>query len=315
MFEAIDAEDDPLRPRRGEGRRPRRLRGDRRGARARRRRSSTCSISASASIRRKLNRRALEALVHAGALDALGRNRASLMLQLPEVLKATDQLAREREAGQVSLFGGDAATRRRCTHRPARSRRMAAGAEAAAASATRSATTSAAIRSIRIATNCAALVGHDLGDLDRSVERAPRRTRAAAGARKRRSSSPARSIGMRKRGDSQAFVQIEDGRGRLECAFFAEAYYEFAPLLTRDRILVIEGGLREDEFSGGFSLRAQALLGLRAGVQPARAAPVAEARPAPEGRARRTSNARCIPICRAQRRCCSKRSPRPRSGA
>src|SRR5690606_1478731 len=28
-------------------------------------------------------------------------------------------------------------------------------------------------------------------------------------------------------------------------------------LLTRDRILVIEGGLREDEFSGGFALRAR----------------------------------------------------------
>src|SRR5690606_12469266 len=54
----------------------------------------------------KLNKRALEALVNAGALDALGRNRSSLMLQLPEVLKATEQLAREREAGQVSLFGG-----------------------------------------------------------------------------------------------------------------------------------------------------------------------------------------------------------------
>ena len=39
---------DPLRPRRGEGRRPRRLRGDRRGA-PRRRRSPTCSISPSAS--------------------------------------------------------------------------------------------------------------------------------------------------------------------------------------------------------------------------------------------------------------------------
>src|SRR5690606_15256174 len=36
----------------------------------------------------RLNRRTLEALVNAGALDALGRNRASLMLQLPEVLKA-----------------------------------------------------------------------------------------------------------------------------------------------------------------------------------------------------------------------------------
>src|SRR5690606_26578739 len=33
----------------------------------------------------KLNKRALEALVNAGALDALGPNRASLMLQLPEI--------------------------------------------------------------------------------------------------------------------------------------------------------------------------------------------------------------------------------------
>ncbi|HOZ25305.1 MAG TPA: DNA polymerase III subunit alpha, partial [Thermomonas sp.] len=34
-----------------------------------------------------LNKRTLEALVHAGAMDALASNRASLMLQLPEVLK------------------------------------------------------------------------------------------------------------------------------------------------------------------------------------------------------------------------------------
>src|SRR5690606_11522224 len=54
----------------------------------------------------RLNKRVLEALVNAGALDALGRNRPSLLLQLPEVLRATEQLAREREAGQASLFGG-----------------------------------------------------------------------------------------------------------------------------------------------------------------------------------------------------------------
>ncbi len=64
-------------------------------------------------------------------------------------------------------------------------------------------------------------------------------------------------IGMRKRGDSQAFVQLEDGRGRIECAFFSEAFFEYQQLLTRDRILIVEGGLREDEFSGGFSLRAR----------------------------------------------------------
>jgi DNA polymerase III subunit alpha len=64
-------------------------------------------------------------------------------------------------------------------------------------------------------------------------------------------------VGMRKRGDSQAFVHLEDGRGRIECAFFADAFFEYQTLLTRDRILIVEGGLREDEFSGGFSLRAR----------------------------------------------------------
>ena len=64
-------------------------------------------------------------------------------------------------------------------------------------------------------------------------------------------------VGMRKKGDSQAFVQLEDGKGRIECAFFSETWLEYAPLLTRDRILVVEGGLREDEFSGGFALRAR----------------------------------------------------------
>src|SRR3546814_12794064 len=53
----------------------------------------------------KLNRRTLEALVNAGALDALGSNRATLMLQLPEVLQATEQMVRESEAGQESPFG------------------------------------------------------------------------------------------------------------------------------------------------------------------------------------------------------------------
>jgi DNA polymerase-3 subunit alpha len=63
--------------------------------------------------------------------------------------------------------------------------------------------------------------------------------------------------GLRKRGDSMAFVHIEDGFGRIECAFFRDACLEFGPLLTRDRIVLIEGYLQEDEFTGGYSLRAR----------------------------------------------------------
>ncbi|MET0893594.1 MAG: DNA polymerase III subunit alpha, partial [Pseudoxanthomonas sp.] len=201
----------------------------------------------------KLNRRALEALVNAGALDALGSNRASLMLQLPEVVKATDQLARERDAGQVSLFGG--------------------GGDAAPALEVHLTEVAEWPLSQKLAgeretlghylsghpldpyrDDLRSLVGTDLGELDKLWSGAPQSEKKGwrpevgvviAG----------QVVALRKKGDSQVFVQLEDGRGRIECSVFAEAYAELAPLLTRDRILVVQGGLREDEFSGGFSLR------------------------------------------------------------
>ena len=212
----------------------------------------------------RLNRRTLEALVNAGALDALGRNRASLMLQLPEVLKATEQLAREREAGQASLFGGFA--------------------EPAAAAAQ---ITLPEVPEWPLAQKLAGerdtlghylsghpldpyrnelktLVGVDLGQLDTLWE-------AGSSARKGGNGEGGRGgwrqevtaivagqvMGVRKRGETQAFVQLEDGRGRIECAFFSEAWTEHASLLGGNRIVIVEGGLREDEFSGGFSLRAR----------------------------------------------------------
>ena len=202
----------------------------------------------------KLNRRALEALINAGALDALARNRPSLMLQLPEVLKATEQLAREREAGQVSLFGGAAAEPEIHIDLPQADDwpllQKLQGERDTLGHYLSGHPLDPYRHELR------GLVGHDLGDLDRIWSERPESERH--GWRQETTVIVAGQVtAMRKRGDSQAFVQLEDGRGRIECAFFAEAYHQFAQLLTRDRILVVEGGLREDEFSGGFSLRAR----------------------------------------------------------
>ncbi|MDQ3510276.1 MAG: DNA polymerase III subunit alpha, partial [Pseudomonadota bacterium] len=203
----------------------------------------------------KLNRRALEALTQAGALDKLGRNRASLMLQLPEVLKATDQLAREREAGQNSLFGGggDATSSLRIDLPDAEEwplSQLLSG-ERDTLGHYLSGHPFDPYREELLG-----LVGHDLGDLDRIWESRP--DSARGGWRPELDTIFAgQVVAMRKKGDSQMFVQIEDGRGRLECAFFGETYGEFAALLARDRLLVIQGGLREDAFSGGFAFKVQ----------------------------------------------------------
>ena len=53
----------------------------------------------------RINRRVLEALVRAGALDALAANRATLMRELPAAMQAADQSSKAQAAGQTDLFG------------------------------------------------------------------------------------------------------------------------------------------------------------------------------------------------------------------
>ncbi|HOX26250.1 MAG TPA: DNA polymerase III subunit alpha [Candidatus Krumholzibacteria bacterium] len=57
----------------------------------------------------KVNRKVLESLIHAGALDCLPGDRATLIANLDRALAYGQRAARDREGGQASLFGGGAA--------------------------------------------------------------------------------------------------------------------------------------------------------------------------------------------------------------
>jgi DNA polymerase-3 subunit alpha len=54
---------------------------------------------------RKANKRVLEALIMAGALDGLGANRATMIRNLPTVLAKCEKESGDADAGQVDLFG------------------------------------------------------------------------------------------------------------------------------------------------------------------------------------------------------------------
>jgi len=54
---------------------------------------------------KKANRRTLEALIRAGALDKLGPNRAVIMASLEQAVKSAEQFKRNSELGQNDLFG------------------------------------------------------------------------------------------------------------------------------------------------------------------------------------------------------------------
>lgn len=55
---------------------------------------------------RRLPRRAVEALVRAGAFDDLGRSRSQLLNNMEDLWKLAEASQRDRRAGQISIFGG-----------------------------------------------------------------------------------------------------------------------------------------------------------------------------------------------------------------
>ena len=204
----------------------------------------------------KLNRRTLEAMINCGALDELGRNRASLALQLPEVIKATEQMARERASGQNSLFGGPD------PNAPAIHLELQ---ETDEWPLLQRLTGERDTLGFYLSghpfdphrDDVRDLVGTDLGAVEKIWSAA---SGGGGGGEKRwrpevQTVLAGQVVGVRRKGESQIFIQLEDGRGRVECSAFSDAMAEFGHLMTKDRILVVKGGLREDEFNGGFALR------------------------------------------------------------
>ncbi|VAW46521.1 DNA polymerase III alpha subunit [hydrothermal vent metagenome] len=57
---------------------------------------------------RKVNKRTLEALIRAGAFDQLHDNRRQLLDGMEQVVKAADQMSKDRDSGQFDLFGNAA---------------------------------------------------------------------------------------------------------------------------------------------------------------------------------------------------------------
>ena len=215
----------------------------------------------------KLNRRVLEALILSGALDALAPTRASLMLQLPDAIKAAEQHLRDKQSGQNDMFGammGAAAPVVQIDLPTAPEwplEQKLQGERDTLGHYLSGHPTDPWREELQQLSTC------PLGEIAERYQ-PPRPRKGDEENRFRRGpDTPWTVAGMitaiRKRGESDAFVRLEDGTGIIEVSFFGELYQQVAPLLTRDEILVVEGGLRIDDFSGGgFALRARSALTL-----------------------------------------------------
>jgi DNA polymerase-3 subunit alpha len=195
---------------------------------------------------RKVNRRVLESLIKAGALDGLGTHRAALMVSLNKALAVADQQTRDRDAGQVDIFGN--------------------------------AVTPAEIHVYEITAEWSEeqrlegeketlglyLTGHPIA---RYAEELKRITDATIAELKPTTDSTIVVAGLvvasrtmqTRRGDRMAFVTLDDRTGRLELAVFSDLYAQSRELLAKDTLLVVEGQVSMDEYSGGFKMSAEKL--------------------------------------------------------
>jgi DNA polymerase-3 subunit alpha len=199
----------------------------------------------------KVNRRVLEALIRSGSLDALGANRAALTQRLPAALQLSDQSSRAHQAGQSDLFGlAPGATQ---TATPTRLPEPPDWSEAVRLAGERETLglylTGHPIRQFE--SGLARVVTHRIGDLvsDRPLESG----RFGGG-------KPVTVAGLidevKKRGP-RVILSLDDWTGRLEVTLFEDVFQRHRDLVAKDALVLIEGALRFDEFSGAWRLSAR----------------------------------------------------------
>jgi DNA polymerase-3 subunit alpha len=202
----------------------------------------------------KTNRRSMDVSLRSGALDDLDpdRNRARLMHELPDAVLAAEQLQHDRKAGQSDMFGIAEHTEetRSIDHlacEPWTELQSLQGERAALGLYLTGHPTQIHQHDLRRITSC------QLSDVGKRIP-PDMKNKHRAGVQM---TLAGLVHSIRRMGNRGSFVSIEDQTGRLEVALFDEVWALYAEILIKDEIVVIEGKVNADKFSGGYRMSAQ----------------------------------------------------------
>ncbi len=204
---------------------------------------------------RKFNRRVLDALVRAGAFDEFNPNRASHLAELPTALKIAEQHGKMEKTGQNDLFS--------LTGEETES--TDASKESTAYTQTVEPWSDKERLAAEKLTLGLFLTGHPIDQYEPEIKYF---THSKIGALQvGRGKMEARVAGMvieirtrqNKNGKTMGFATLDDKSGRLECAVFGETYDQYRDIFVRDNLIVAEGALALDNFSGALRLTVEKL--------------------------------------------------------
>ena len=205
---------------------------------------------------KKINKRVLDALVASGALDNLvpNKERSVLYSAIPDAVQSADQSERNVSAGMMDLFGEISASssdlvgfeqayERHISARPLTLKQRLKGEKD---------------------TLGLYVTGHPIDGYDHELGRFLRCRLDQLVAKKDKQWIAGLVVASRtmktKRGKTIAFLTLDDRRARVDVALFGETYDKYRELLHNDRLLIIEGEVSEDDYSGGLKVSAQQIL-------------------------------------------------------
>ncbi|MDY7219005.1 DNA polymerase III subunit alpha [Denitrificimonas sp. JX-1] len=215
---------------------------------------------------KRVNKRTLDALVRSGALDRMGpyfseqvdeylagidRNRAVLLSALEEAIKTADQAARNRASGHMDLFGDVFSDTEVDVYEKYHN--------------ARELTLKERLKGEKDTLGLY-LTGHPIDEYEGEVRRFARQriidlrpsrdTQTVAGL------IVALRVMRNKKGDRMGFITLDDRSARIEASLFSEAFTQAQALLQTDTLVVVEGEVSHDDFSGGLRLRAKRVMSL-----------------------------------------------------
>ncbi|WP_068547084.1 DNA polymerase III subunit alpha [Thalassotalea crassostreae] len=196
---------------------------------------------------KKINKRILEKLIKAGAMDNLGPHRASLFATLGEAIKAADQHAKAQALGQDDLFGlinvEEEDERQSFKEVPPWAEEVWLDGEKE--------------------TLGLYLTGHPINRYLDEIKRlgGQRLLNLQPGGKDKISTAVGLVLGVRvlvnKRGRRWALVTLDDKSARIDVRLFPDDYDRYEEVLQKDSILVCKGQVSFDDYSGGLTMTAR----------------------------------------------------------
>ncbi|RUR31504.1 DNA polymerase III subunit alpha [Vreelandella andesensis] len=195
---------------------------------------------------KRMNKRTLEALIRSGALDNLGPNRAVLKAAMEDALKAAAQNHANQNLGMLDMFGDAFTAEEEETDPYAEYLGVREWTDRERLSGEKD-------------TLGLYLTGHPIDEYERELKRFVSTRISDLKASREPQRVAGLVVAMRtmksKRGDTMAFITLDDRTGRIEASLFGELFDQLRGQIESDQVIIVEGEVSNDDFSGGLRLR------------------------------------------------------------